>query len=555
MPLSKKNPTTTNSWKQLIRHQKKIEHIRLRDLFNQDSTRFNRMNIQWNDFLVDYSKNILTKDPIDHLLRLALEMNLKNAIEALFSGEKINETENRAVLHTALRNRKNTPVYVNGKNVMPKVNAVLEQMKQFTKSILSGEHKGYTEKEIQTVVNIGIGGSDLGPAMVAEALNPYKTRLDVRFVSNVDGTHLVETLKTCDQETTLFIIASKTFTTQETMTNAKSARKWFLNHAKNKQWIRFHFVALSTNEQAVNDFGIDLKNMFHFWDWVGGRYSVWSAIGLSVCLAVGFNRFEELLAGAHEMDEHFRTYPFEKNIPVLLALIGIWNRNFLNCETEAILPYDQSLRRFPAYMQQVNMESNGKSIDRSGKKVNYQTGTVVWGEPGTNGQHAFYQLIHQGTVKIPCDFILPIISQNPMADHHQKLTANFLAQPQALAFGKTVEEVKKELRRQQGLSEEKIELLAPHKVFEGNVPSNSILIKKLTPKNLGSLIAMYEHKIFVQGTLWNIYSFDQWGVELGKQLTKKTLKQLQNSGEKGRFDSSTLGLINQIHLWNILHPV
>ena len=549
MLLSKKNPTITNSWEQLTQHQKKIAQISLRDLFGEEPARFNRMSIQWNDFLVDYSKNILTKQTIDRLLDFALEMDLENAIQALFGGEKINETENRASLHTALRNRKSVPVYVDGKDVMPGVNKVLGHMKRFASSVLSGEHKGYTGKEIQTVVNIGIGGSDLGPAMVAQALSHYKTRLSVRFVSNVDGTHLVETLKLCDPETTLFVVASKTFTTQETMTNAKSARKWFLSHTKNQQWINSHFVAVSTNEQAVKDFGIDAKNMFYFWDWVGGRYSVWGAVGLSVCLAIGFDRFEEFLTGAYQMDDHFLTEPFEKNIPVLLALIGIWNRNFLNSETEAILPYDQYLFRFPAYIQQVNMESNGKSVDRSGKKVNYRTGSTVWGEPGTNGQHAFYQLIHQGTNKTACDFILPIVSQNPLADHHQKLMANFLAQTQALAFGKTIAETKEELKGQ-GLSEMEIESLAQHKVFQGNLPSNSILIKKLTPKNLGSLIAMYEHKIFVQGVLWNIYSFDQWGVELGKHLTKKTLKQLQNPQQKGGFDSSTLGLINQIYHWD-----
>ena len=550
MPLSKKNPTTTNSWKQLIRYKKDIEHLHLRELFSRDSKRFSRMNIRWNDFLIDYSKNILTQEIIDLLLNFSSEMNIKEAIEAFFSGEKINETENRAVLHTALRCRKNKPIYVDGKNVMPEVNEVLEQMKRLTNSILSGEYKGYTGKEIQTIINIGIGGSELGPLMVSEALKYYKTRLDIRFVSNVDATHLTETLKTCKPETTFFIITSKTFTTQETMTNAESAKKWFLKYAKKEKYINSHFIAISTNKQKVIDFGIDPKtNMLRFWNWIVGRYSVWGATGISVCLSIGFDKFEEFLTGAHEMDEHFRSEAFHKNIPVLLALIGIWNRNFLNCETETILPYDQYLHRFPAYIQQASMESNGKSIDRSGKKANYSTGAILWGEAGTNGQHTFYQLIHQGTSKVPCDFILPVISQNPKEDHHQKLTANFLAQTQALAFGNTLKEAIKKLCLQ-GLSEERAKLLAPYALFEGNIPSNSIMIKKLTPKNLGSLIAMYEHKIFVQGVLWNIYSFDQWGVELGKQLAKKVLKMLKTKKTENELDTSTLGLINQIHHWN-----
>ena len=461
----------------------------------------------------------------------------------MFEGEKINVTENRAVLHTALRNKSNTPVMVDGKDVMPEVNAVLAKMKTFCNKIISGEWKGYTGKEITDVVNIGIGGSDLGPCMISEALAAYRTRLTPHFVSNVDGTHIAETLKKLNPETTLFLIASKTFTTQETMTNAHTARYWFLKHAGDKAHVAKHFAALSTNAKAVSEFGIDTDNMFEFWDWVGGRYSSWSAIGLSIALAVGFDNFEKLLAGAYEMDCHFRNTEFSKNIPVVLALIGIWYNNFYKFESEAILPYDQYMYRFPAYFQQGNMESNGKYIDRDGNKVDYQTGPIIWGEPGTNGQHAFYQLIHQGTKVIPCDFIAPAISHNPIGDHHAKLLSNFFAQTEALAFGKSKETVIAEFEAK-GISKETYEKLVPFKVFEGNRPTNSILVKQITPETLGALIAMYEHKIFTQGVIMNIFSFDQWGVELGKQLAGKILPELTSNEKITAHDSSTNGLIN-----------
>jgi glucose-6-phosphate isomerase len=464
----------------------------------------------------------------------------------MFKGEKINETEDRAVLHTALRNRSNTPIMVDGADVMPDVNAVLAKMKKFSEAIISGSWKGYTGKAITDVVNIGIGGSDLGPVMVTEALKAYKNHLNLHFVSNVDGTHIVETLKEVDPETTLFLIASKTFTTQETMTNAHSARDWFLASGAVDADVAKHFAALSTNEDGVGKFGIDTQNMFGFWDWVGGRYSLWSAIGLSIVLSIGFENFEELLTGAHEMDNHFRTTEFERNIPVILALIGIWYNNFFEAETEAILPYDQYMHRFAAYFQQGDMESNGKHVDRTGQTVNYQTGPIIWGEPGTNGQHAFYQLIHQGTKLIPCDFIAPAQSHNPLGEHHKMLLSNFFAQTEALMNGKTEKEVVAELKDK---STEEIEKLAPFKVFEGNRPTNSILVKKITPKVLGSLIAMYEHKIFVQGIIWNIFSFDQWGVELGKHLAGKILPELQADDAVNSHDSSTNGLINLYKDW------
>jgi glucose-6-phosphate isomerase len=462
----------------------------------------------------------------------------------MFTGEKINDTEKRAVLHVALRNRDSSPIHVDGKDVMPQVNAVLQKMKGFSDRVRSGEWKGFTDKKITDIVNIGIGGSDLGPVMVAECLKPYGQKgLSVHFVSNVDGTHLVETLKGLNRETTLFLIASKTLTTQETMTNAFSARDWFLKRAKDEAHIAKHFVAISTNAEKVQEFGIDKENMFEFWDWVGGRYSLWSAIGLSIACYVGFENFTELLTGAHQMDKHFRETPFEENIPVILALIGIWYTNFFGAETEVILPYDQYMHRFPAYFQQGNMESNGKSVDRSGERVTYQTGPVIWGEPGTNGQHAFYQLIHQGTKLIPADFLAPAITHNPLGDHHNILLSNFFAQTEAFLQGKTKEEVIEELKKD-GKSDEEIEKLYPHRVFEGNRPTNSILFKKLTPRALGTLIAMYEHKIFVQGVVWNIFSFDQWGVELGKQLAKKILPELHDNNPVGSHNSSTNGLMN-----------
>lgn len=538
------NPTTTAAWKALTEHFESAQDMELAALFAQDADRFNQFSATFgSDILVDYSKNLLDKETFTHLFALAEQTELKAAIQAMFAGDKINQTEGRAVLHTALRNRSNTPVMVDGEDVMPGVNAVLAKMESFTNRIVSGEWKGYTGNEITDVVNIGIGGSDLGPYMVSEALAAYKTRLNMHFVSNVDGTHIAETLKNLNPETTLFLVASKTFTTQETMTNAHSARDWFLATAQDSAHVAKHFAALSTNAKSVAEFGIDTDNMFEFWDWVGGRYSLWSAIGLSICLAVGFDNFIELLEGAHEMDKHFANTEFESNIPVILALIGIWYNNFHGAESEAILPYDQYLHRFAAYFQQGNMESNGKYVDRNGDAVDYQTGPIIWGEPGTNGQHAFYQLIHQGTKLIPCDFIAPAISHNQVSDHHQKLMSNFFAQTEALAFGKSKEQVEAEFAAA-GKSDEEVKDLVNFKVFEGNRPTNSILVKQITPKTLGNLIAMYEHKIFVQGVIWNIFSFDQWGVELGKQLANQILPELADSNAVDSHDSSTNGLIN-----------
>ena len=538
------NPTQTQAWKALTAHFESAQDMDLKELFAQDAARFDKYSARFgSDILVDYSKNLINEDTLKHLFALANETELKSAIEAMFSGEAINKTEDRAVLHTALRNRSNKPVMVGGEDVMPAVNAVLEKIKSFTERVIGGEWKGYTGKAITDIVNIGIGGSDLGPYMVTEALAPYKNHLNLHFVSNVDGTHIVETLKKVDPETTLFLIASKTFTTQETMTNAHSARDWFLATAGDQAHVAKHFAALSTNAPAVSEFGIDTDNMFEFWDWVGGRYSLWSAIGLSIALAVGYDNFIELLDGAHEMDNHFVSTDLESNIPVILALIGIWYNNFHGAESEAILPYDQYMHRFAAYFQQGNMESNGKFVDREGNPVEYQTGPIIWGEPGTNGQHAFYQLIHQGTKLIPSDFIAPAISHNPASDHHQKLMSNFFAQTEALAFGKTKETVEAEFLAA-GKTAEEVAELVPFKVFEGNRPTNSILVKQITPCSLGNLIAMYEHKIFVQGVIWNIFSFDQWGVELGKQLANQILPELADDAEVTSHDSSTNGLIN-----------
>ena len=542
--LNKVNPSETQSWKNLVDHYKEMKNIHMKDLFVNDPDRFNKYSIRFNGILVDYSKNIITEDTLKLLLRLTDDVGLRDALNKMFNGERINETEDRAVLHTALRNRINIPVCVNDKNVMPEVNAVLSKMKDFSEKIISGEWKGFTDKKITDIVNIGIGGSDLGPVMVTECLRPYaKDGLEVHFVSNVDGTHITETLKRLNPETTLFLIASKTFTTQETMTNAFEAREWFLKCAKDHAYVAKHFVALSTNVEKVEEFGIDKDNMFVFWDWVGGRYSLWSAIGLSIACYIGFENYAELLQGAFEMDSHFRESPFERNIPVILALIGIWYNNFFGVQTEVILPYDQYMHRFPAYFQQGNMESNGKSVDRSGSRVDYQTGPIIWGEPGTNGQHAFYQLIHQGTKIIPADFLAPAISHNRIGEHHNILLSNFFAQTEALLNGKTKEEAIEELKRD-GRSDEEIRKLYPHKVFEGNRPTNSILFSKLTPRALGSLIVMYEHKIFVQGVIWNIFSFDQWGVELGKQLAKRILPELEDDKQVDSHDSSTNGLIN-----------
>ena len=529
-------PDQTQAWKNLQAHYEEAKTWHLKELFKNNPGRFDNFSIRQGDILVDYSKNIITEKTLELLLALAGECKVKDAISAMFNGEKINRSEGRQVLHTALRNFSGNPVMVDGKDVMENVHAVQKQMKTFCDRVHSGEHKGYTGKNIKYIVNIGIGGSDLGPYMVTEALTPYHVReIKPYFVSNVDGTHIAETLKRITPDETIFLIASKTFTTQETMTNAKTAREWFLKHATEKD-IAQHFVALSTNEKDVVSFGIARENMFEFWDWVGGRYSLWSAIGLSIALSIGYSNFEQLLRGAHETDIHFRDTPFDKNIPILLALVGIWYTDFFGTQTEAILPYDQYMHRFAAYFQQGNMESNGKSIDRNGDKVTYPTGPVIWGEPGTNGQHAFYQLIHQGTVIVPCDFIAPALSHNKIGDHHQKLMSNFFAQTEALMNGKSLEEVKKETQGDPNIM--------TFRQFSGNRPTNSILIKQVTPYTLGRLIALYEHKIFVQGVIWNIYSFDQWGVELGKHLANKIFPELSDNKPVSGHDSSTNGLIN-----------
>ncbi len=542
--LKKINPSETKNWHKLTRHYENIKSLQMKELFAGDCRRFEKLSLRFNDILLDYSKNRVTAETMQRLFGLAEECGVKAAIKDMFAGEKINETENRPVLHVALRNRANTPIYVDGRDVMPAVNRVLEKMKWFSDTLISGGWKGYSGKKISDIVNIGIGGSDLGPVMVTEALRPYARRgLEVHFISNVDGTHISETLKKLDPETTLFIVASKTFTTQETMTNAYSARRWFLSHAGDSAHIARHFIAVSTNIEKVAAFGIDEENMFVFWDWVGGRYSLWSAIGLSIACFIGFENFVELLQGGFEMDRHFKTAPLEKNMPVILAMLGIWYTNFFGAAAEVILPYDQYLHRFPAYLQQANMESNGKSVDRSGQRLTYPSGPIIWGEPGTNGQHSFYQLIHQGTRMIPADFLAPAVSHNPLGAHHRILLSNFFAQTEALMNGKSRQEVETELASQ-GKSTEEIKKLAPYKVFEGNRPTNSILFKKLTPRTLGNLIALYEHKVFVQGVVWNIFSFDQWGVELGKQLAGQIQPELADDQPAAAHDSSTNGLIN-----------
>ncbi|TDG37993.1 glucose-6-phosphate isomerase [Pedobacter changchengzhani] len=546
--LPKINFTETAAYKYLADHFIDINKKDIKDLFAADKERFAKFSVFFEDILLDYSKNRINDETMALLMQLARECKLDDAIKAMYSGEKINETEDRAVLHIALRNVSNTPILVDGKDIMPEINAVLAKMEKFSANVISGQWKGYTGKAITDIVNIGIGGSDLGPVMVTEALKHYKNHLNLHFVSNIDGTHIVETLAGLNAETTLFLVASKTFTTQETMTNAHSARTWFLHEGGAENEIAKHFVALSTNEKDVAAFGIDTENMFEFWDWVGGRYSLWSAIGLSISLSIGFDNFKELLKGAHATDNHFKNTEFESNLPVILGLLGIWYINFYNAETQVILPYDQYMHRFSAYFQQGDMESNGKHVDRNGNEVDYETGPIIWGEPGTNGQHAFYQLIHQGTRIIPADFIAPAQSLNPLGEHHAILLSNFFAQTEALMNGKTEEEVSEELK-DAGDTETKIEELAPFKVFEGNRPTNSILLKKITPYSLGSLIAIYEHKIFVQGIIWNIFSFDQWGVELGKQLAKKILPELENNSEVSSHDSSTNGLINQYKAW------
>jgi glucose-6-phosphate isomerase len=536
------NPTKTNSWKKLSSLAAEMKSVHMKTLFATDASRFSSFSQQEGNLLFDYSKNILTEATFGLLNELARECKLDEAIEAMFQGEKINQTENRSVLHTALRNFSEKPVFFEGNDVMPGIKKVLLQMQDICRKIHSGEWRGYSGKKIKYIVNIGIGGSDLGPVMVTEALKPYWVEGNqTHFISNIDGTHIAECLKNIEADETLFLVASKTFTTQETMTNAHTARTWFIEKSGNEVHVAKHFVALSTNEKAVTEFGIDKENMFEFWDWVGGRYSLWSAIGLSIALTIGYENFEQLLKGAHEMDKHFSEKSFEENIPVKMALIGLWYVNFFGVQSEAILPYDQYLHRFAAYFQQGNMESNGKQVDRNGEKLDYASGPIIWGEPGTNGQHAFYQLIHQGTLMIPCDFIAPAISHNPIGDHHEKLMCNFFAQTEALMNGKTAEEAAAELS---ALSPEKRDALVPFKVFEGNRPTNSFLVKKIDPFELGKLIAAYEHKIFVQGVIWNIYSFDQWGVELGKQLANKILPELMGQEKVEGHDSSTNGLIN-----------
>jgi glucose-6-phosphate isomerase len=539
------NPTNTQAWFLLKKHfEDEMSRKHMRDLFAADPERFNKFSLCLDQMVFDYSKNIINQKTLQLLLQLAEECKLQDAIHDLFAGLKINETEHRSVLHTALRNFSDTLILVDGKDIMPKIRKVQDQMKGFCNEVHSGKWKGYTGKKIKYIVNIGIGGSDLGPVMVTEALKPYWIDgIETYFVSNVDGTHIAETLKKVTPEETLFLVASKTFTTQETMTNAHTARDWFLQHAIEEAHVAKHFAALSTNEKSVTEFGIDKANMFEFWDWVGGRYSLWSAIGLSIALTIGYDNFEELLKGASVADDHFRSEKFPKNIPVLMALIGIWYTNFYGAQSEAILPYDQYLHRFAAYFQQANMESNGKSVDRNGNPVNYQTGPVIWGEPGTNGQHAFYQLIHQGTLMIPCDFIAPANSHNSIGDHHNKLMSNFFAQTEALMNGKSENEVKVEGMKA-NKDDDEMKKITPFKVFQGNKPTNSILINKITPRSLGMLIALYEHKIFVQGVIWNIFSFDQWGVELGKQMANKILPELTNDEKVKDHDGSTNGLIN-----------
>jgi glucose-6-phosphate isomerase len=538
------SPVQTEAWKTLTAHQLLMKARTIRSMFEEDPERFNSMSLKLGDILFDYSKNIADASTLRMLFDLAKESGVKEAIEAMFSGEAINRTENRSVLHTALRNFSGEPVYSEGRDVMPEVRRVQAQMKAFCERIHNGSWTGYSGKRIKYIVNIGIGGSDLGPFMVTEALKPYRiANIESYFVSNVDGTHIAETLKKIQAEETLFLVASKTFTTQETMTNAHTARAWLLEHAGDESAVAKHFVALSTNEAEVVKFGIDKANMFEFWDWVGGRYSLWSAIGLSIALSIGYDKFEELLRGAHDTDLHFRNTAFEANIPVIMALLGLWYSNFFSTQTEAILPYDQYMHRFAAYFQQGNMESNGKSTDRNGKPVHNSTGPVIWGEPGTNGQHAFYQLIHQGTVMIPCDFIAPAISHNPIGDHHQKLLSNFFAQTEALMNGKSEDEVIAEFEKA-GKQPEDYLPLVPFKTFSGNRPTNSFLIRQITPFTLGQLIALYEHKIFVQGIIWNIYSFDQWGVELGKQLANRILPELKDDALVNTHDASTNGLIN-----------
>ncbi|TXI66408.1 MAG: glucose-6-phosphate isomerase [Flavobacterium sp.] len=542
MALPKINPSQTAAWQQIQSHFKKMQSISMKDLFANDADRAEKFHMQWNDFIIDYSKNIINQETLDLLLSLANEVELKKAISSYFQGDLINQTENRAVLHTALRAKESANVMVDGINVMPEVYSVKNKIKNFSNEVISGNNKGFTGKAFTDIVNIGIGGSDLGPAMIVEALQFYKNHLNVHFVSNVDGDHVNEVIKKLNPETTLFVVVSKTFTTQETLSNAETIRSWFLQSATQND-VAKHFVAVSTNIQKVTEFGIHPNNIFPMWDWVGGRFSLWSAVGLSVSLAVGFDNFDRLLKGANEMDEHFKNESFDKNIPVVLALLSIWYNNFFGAESEALIPYTQYLQKLAPYLQQGIMESNGKSIGRDGKPVNYQTGTIIWGEPGTNSQHAFFQLIHQGTKLIPTDFIGFKQSLYGNKDHHDKLMSNFFAQTEALLMGKTEAQVKAEFEKQ-GISGEKADFLLPFKVFSGNKPTNTILIDKLTPESLGALVAMYEHKIFVQGIIWNIFSYDQWGVELGKQLANSILEEF-SSKEFNRHDASTKFLLKK----------
>lgn len=543
------NPTVTTAWHVLKKHFEKIKDIKMSTLFKEDKDRFNKFSIMFkNEILVDFSKNRITKETMEKLINLARESGVKHAIKSMFQGEKINKTENQSVLHIALRNRSNRPIFLDGENIMPKINKVLSQMKNFSELVIHGIWKGYTGCPITDIVNIGIGGSDLGPCMITEALKFYKNHLNIHFVSNIDGTHIIETLKKINPEKTLFLVASKTFTTKETMTNAYTARSWFLNFAKDDKYIEKHFIALSTNRKEVINFGININNMFEFWNWVGGRYSLWSSIGLSIVLSIGYKNFELLLSGAHAMDEHFSNMPEKKNIPVILALISIWYSNFFGSETEAVLPYDQYMHRFTAYLQQSNMESNGKSVDRNGFSIDYQTSPIIWGEPGTNGQHSFYQLIHQGTKLVPCDFIAPVLSHHKLNNHHVQLLSNFFAQTKALAFGKSKKIVEQELLND-GKNLHLFKNIIPFKVFKGNIPTNSILLRKINPFNLGALIALYEHKIFTQGTILNIFTFDQWGVELGKTLATCIYKDLKHKKITENHDSSTNGLINCYKSW------
>lgn len=541
MALKTTNPTTTPAWLALENHFKDMQNNSIKELFLKDPERASKFNINWGLFLIDYSKNNITLETLELLIALANQVDLPNAIQDYFSGEIINQTEQRAVLHTALRSPENATVLVDGVNIIPEIHAVKRNMELFSNEIINGSRKGFTGKAFTDIVNIGIGGSDLGPAMVVEALQFYKNHLNVHFVSNVDGDHVNEVIKKINPETTLFVIVSKTFTTQETLSNSETIRKWFLKSATQSD-VSKHFVAVSTNIQKVTEFGIDASNIFPMWDWVGGRFSLWSAVGLSICLAVGYDNFNSMLSGAHKMDEHFKLEPFEKNIPVVLALISVWYNNFFDAESEALIPYTQYLQKLAPYLQQGIMESNGKSIGRDGNKVNYQTGTIIWGEPGTNSQHAFFQLIHQGTKLIPTDFIGFVHSLYKDVDHHNKLMSNFFAQTEALLNGKTAQQVQEEFKKQ-NIDSSKSDYLKPFKVFEGNKPTNTILIDSLTPETLGSLIAMYEHKIFVQGVIWNIFSFDQWGVELGKQLANSILSDIQSKNATNH-DSSTTFLLN-----------